>query len=57
MTTSLHFAEALLPTGWARNVRVTLADGCFARVTPDAPPQPGDQHFAAALPGDRKSVV
>ena len=51
MTTSLHFAEALLPTGWARNVRVELADGCFAQVTPDAPPQPGDQRFAAALPG------
>ena len=51
MTTSLHFAEALLPTGWARDVRVELADGCFARITPDAPPQPGDQRLAVALPG------
>jgi formimidoylglutamate deiminase len=51
MTTSLHFAEALLPTGWARNVRVELADGCFAQVTPDAPPQPADARYAAALPG------
>ena len=51
MTTSLHFAEALLPTGWARNVRMELADGCFAQVTPDLPPQPADQRHAVALPG------
>ena len=51
MTTSLHFAEALLPTGWARDIRVELADGCFAKVTPDAPPQPADQCYAVALPG------
>ena len=51
MTASLHFAEALLPTGWARDVRIELADGCFARITPDAPPQPADQRFAGALPG------
>ena len=51
MTNSLHFAEALLPTGWACDVRVELADGCFARVTPDTPPQSGDQRCAVALPG------
>ena len=51
MTTSLHFAEALLPSGWARAVRVELADGCFARVTPDTPPQPGDLRYAVAIPG------
>ena len=51
MTTNLHFAEALLPTGWASDVRVELTDGCFARVTPDTPPQSADQRFAVALPG------
>ena len=51
MTTSLHFAEALLPNGWARNVRVELAEGYFAEVTPDASPQSADQRFAVALPG------
>ena len=51
MTTTLHFAEALLPTGWARDVRVELADGCFAKVTLDALAQPADQRYAVALPG------
>ncbi len=51
MTTSLHFAEALLPNGWARDVRVELADGCFTKVSPDTAPQPADQCYTAALPG------
>ena len=51
MTNSLHFAEALLPTGWARDVRVEPADGCFTRVMPDTAPLPGDQRHAVALPG------
>ena len=51
MTASLHFAEALLPSGWARDVRIELADGCFARVTADTPPQPADQRHAVAIPG------
>ena len=51
MTQTLHFAEALLPSGWARDVRVELADGCFAQITADTPPQPADQRYAAALPG------
>jgi formiminoglutamate deiminase len=51
MTQALHFAEALLPTGWARAVRVELADGRFARIEADTPPQPGDQRHPVALPG------
>ena len=51
MIATLHFAEALLPTGWARDVRVELADGCFARVTAGTPPQPADQRYTVALPG------
>ena len=51
MTASLHFAEALLPTGWARNVRIEIAAGCFARIEAGIAAQPHDQRHAVALPG------
>lgn len=51
MTQALHFAEALLPTGWARDVRVELAGGRFTGIEAGTPPQPGDQRHAVALPG------
>lgn len=51
MTETLHFSEALLPTGWARDVRVQLADGRFARIEPNTAAQPGDQRHKVALPG------
>ena len=51
MTASLHFAEALLPSGWARDVRIELAEGLFTRIEVDTPPQPADQRHAVALPG------
>lgn len=49
--TVLHFAEALLPEGWRQNVRISLADGRIAAVTPDAAPAPGDERHAVAVPG------
>ncbi|MBL8551207.1 MAG: formimidoylglutamate deiminase [Hyphomonadaceae bacterium] len=47
--TKLFFGEALLPGGWARNVRVEIADGVIASVVADAAPE-GERH-AIALPG------
>jgi len=32
-----HFTHALLPSGWARDVRVDVADGAITAVTPGAP--------------------
>ena len=49
--TGLFFKRALLPSGWAGDVRVTIADGRFATVTPDAAPEPGDDRHAVAFPG------
>ena len=46
-----HFDHALLNSGWARDVRVDVADGAIARVTPNAP-RDGAQHVAGfAIPG------
>ena len=36
--TTLHAPTALLPEGWARDVRVTLAGGRIVAVEPGAPP-------------------
>ena len=51
MSASLHFAEALLPSGWARDVRVEIAAGYFKRIEVGVPAQPDDQRHTAALPG------
>jgi hypothetical protein len=40
MSAGLHFESALLPDGWAANVRVEIAAGRFASVQPDVQPQP-----------------
>jgi len=46
-----HFDRALLSSGWTRDVRVYVADGAIARVTPNAP-RDGAQHVAGfAIPG------
>ena len=47
----LHAHAALLPTGWARDVGVELADGRIAAVTPSATPGPGDRRVDALVPG------
>jgi formimidoylglutamate deiminase len=46
-----HFATALLPAGWARDVRMTIMDGLIASVEADVPAQTGDDRHAIALPG------
>jgi formimidoylglutamate deiminase len=47
---SYHFRHALLPSGWARDVRVDVADGAIAQVTPDAPRE-GTSVAGLAIPG------
>ncbi len=48
--TALHFTEALLPTGWARDVRIDVAGGRIAAVTPGASSD-GCELAGIALPG------
>ncbi len=47
----LFFEEALLPAGWAHNVRVTLREGRVESLESEAVPQAGDERHACALPG------
>lgn len=49
--TGLFFTRALLPGGWAGDVRVTVEGGRFAAVQPCAAPQPADERHAIAFPG------
>ncbi|MBR0791670.1 formimidoylglutamate deiminase [Bradyrhizobium manausense] len=49
--TRLHFASALLPSGWANDVQVVITAGAIAGVTPDVAPDTGDERHAIALPG------
>ncbi|WP_315785527.1 formimidoylglutamate deiminase [Bradyrhizobium sp. SZCCHNPS1003] len=48
---SLHFASALLPTGWAEDVQVVISNGAIAAVTTGVPFAPGDERHALAVPG------
>lgn len=48
---SLWFEEALLPDGWAQNVRMTLEAGRITAVARDAPRNPGESTRGIALPG------
>lgn len=47
----LHFASALLPSGWANDVQVVITAGAIAEVTPSVAPVAGDERHAIALPG------
>jgi formiminoglutamate deiminase len=47
----LFFDEALLPQGWARDVRLMVDDGRFASIEAKASPNPGDEHHRIGLPG------
>ncbi|MCG2668151.1 formimidoylglutamate deiminase [Bradyrhizobium sp. GCM10023182] len=49
--TRLHFASALLPSGWANDVQVVITAGAIAAVTPDVAPAADDERHAIALPG------
>jgi formimidoylglutamate deiminase len=47
----LFFDQALLPAGWARGVRMTLANGRIARLEIGAAPESSDERHAVAIPG------
>jgi formimidoylglutamate deiminase len=47
----LHFASALLPSGWADDVHVSVADGIITEVTTGATPEAGDERHQFAIPG------
>ncbi|MEN5264340.1 formimidoylglutamate deiminase [Stenotrophomonas sp. TWI587] len=46
-----HAAHALLPHGWARDVRILSQGGTLLEVTEGASAEPGDTPLAIALPG------
>jgi len=48
---SLHFESALLPTGWARDVQVALADGIITQVSAGTAPAAHDERHKIAIPG------
>jgi formimidoylglutamate deiminase len=48
---TLHLDAALLPGGWAENVRVDIADGRIAAVATGVAPGAGAERVAVALPG------
>jgi formiminoglutamate deiminase len=47
----LWFETALLPEGWAHDVRVETADGRIAKIETGAPPSLVDEQHAIAIPG------
>lgn len=49
--TTLYFDHALLPTGWAADVRLTVTAGRIAGVEAGASPHADDERHAVALPG------
>lgn len=48
---TLFCDQALLPTGWRRNVRIEIAAGHIAAVTPDSAARPGEERHAVAIAG------
>ncbi|RZJ41485.1 MAG: formimidoylglutamate deiminase [Brevundimonas sp.] len=48
---SLFFRRALLPQGWAGNVRITVADGAVSAVETDAVQAAGEVDLGVVLPG------
>lgn len=46
----LHAETALLPEGWATNVRLTIADGAITAVETDVATSPADQRHRFLLP-------
>ena len=49
--TELHFSHALLPEGWARDVKIRIADGRIAAVQPGAPSGRAERRPGVAVPG------
>lgn len=48
---NLFFDQALLPSGWARNVRVCVDGGVIAAIDENAVLAAEDEHFDCVLPG------
>lgn len=48
---TLHFASALLPSGWADDVQMVVTDGTISRVTAGTAPGPHDERHHLAVPG------
>ncbi|MCV3738266.1 formimidoylglutamate deiminase [Rhizobium sp. TRM96647] len=49
--TAIFAGQALLPEGWASNVRMTLKDGRIASVEKDVAAEPADERHGAIVPG------
>jgi formimidoylglutamate deiminase len=47
----LWFERALLPDGWAQQVRIAIDGAAISAVQTGVAPEPGDQRHGAALPG------
>jgi formiminoglutamate deiminase len=48
---ALHFGTALLPSGWASDVRIEHAQGLIADIEVDVPARAGDERASVAVPG------
>jgi formimidoylglutamate deiminase len=48
---TLHFASALLPSGWADDVQVMVTDGAVTKVTTGVLPETRDERHKLAIPG------
>src|SRR5690242_9893183 len=48
---TLHFGSALLPSGWADDVQVTIADGVITKVAAGVAPASQDERHKLAIPG------
>jgi formiminoglutamate deiminase len=48
---TIFFHHALLPDGFAANVRIRVTGGLISEVTPDATPAPDEARHGIALPG------
>ena len=51
VVTVIHASEALLPEGWAKDVRIGVEDGRIVTVTTGVPAEAGDERQTALVPG------
>jgi formiminoglutamate deiminase len=49
-TSNIHAAQALLPQGWAKNVRLTIEDEKISAIETDAAPVSGDERHNVLVP-------
>lgn len=50
MTTAIFARSALLPEGWAKNVRLQIADGAIAHIASNVVPEAGDERHDVIIP-------